>query len=136
VSIKKQPTGALARLKEILVDSDISLASFLMGLGLWAFGLTAFFAHPEDFLTFAQSMEFTGGTLWWLANYLGAGAGFIYIAMRNFPPLGSLLIGSYASLVWIWIAYMRSYSNATSGVSLNFIVIAMGFLLVQRGARK
>lgn len=123
------------RIKEIVLDSDISLASMLMGVGLIMWGLVAVFMAPDDFFTFADTVK-VAGTWFWLANYVGIGIGFIYVSIHGFPPFSSLLIGGYATLAWAWIAAMRGFSNFTSGVTLNFIVIVMGCLLVQRSGRK
>ena len=119
------------RIKEIFLQSDISLASMMLGLGMIFWGLFAVVMAPGDFFTFADSMKFAG-TWFWFCNYVLSGSGFIYVALRRFPAMPSMLIGTHACLVWTWIAAIRGFSNVTSGVTLNFIVITMGLLLVQR----
>ena len=125
----------MKRIKEILLESDLSLASFLLGLGLIFWGLFAINMAPTDFFSFADSMRV--GTGWfWLANYLIGGAGFIAAAYYRFPPGLSLFVGTHACLVWTWIAVIRGYSNITSGVTLNVLVVVMGLLLTQRSGKK
>lgn len=125
----------MERLKEILLESDVSLASFMMGAGLIMWGVVAIFMAPTDFFTFASSMKFLG-TWFWFINYTLVGSGFIYAAIKKFPPFLSLCVGGYAALIWTWIASIRGFSNFTSGVTLNIIVIVMGILLVQRSGTK
>lgn len=124
----------MKRIKYILLEADITLASFMMGLALVAWGLVAVFKAPNDFFAFSDAMRI-GNTWFWLFNYLSAGAGFLYVAYKNLPSMPSLLIGSYAILVWTWVASIRDASNLTSGVVLNLIVILMGLLLVQRSSK-
>ena len=119
------------RLYEILFESDLSMACFMLGLGLIAWGLVAVFMAPADFFSFADGMRF-GGVWFWFANYMIAGYGFVYVAMHRFPQGISMLVGVHAGLVWTWIAGIRGFSNITSGITLNAIVIVMGFLLCQR----
>jgi ABC-type uncharacterized transport system permease subunit len=47
-----------------------------------------------------------------------------------------MLVGAWATLVWGWIAFVRLENEHTSGIVLNFIVILVGILLVQRSSRK
>ena len=123
------------RLREILLDSDLTIAAFILGWGLIFWGGVAVSIRPSDLLTFAGSME-AGSPIFWVANYIGVGMGYIWVSYKRFPPLSSLLIGGYSCLVWTWIASIRGSSNITSGVTLNAVVILMGVLLVQRSARK
>jgi hypothetical protein len=123
------------RLREILLDSDATLATFILGAALIVWGVTAVAVAPSDFFTFADSMHV--GSMWfWFANYVLVGAGLILCAFYKFPPLPSLLIGGYAVLAWTWVASARGSANFTSGVTLNIIVIVMGCLIVQRSGRK
>ena len=125
----------MKRTKEIFMDSDISLAAMMLGIGMIFWGGFAVVMAPGDFFTFAVTMQFAG-TWFWLANYILSGIGFIYVAHQQFPSTVSLIVGAHACMVWTWIATIRGFSNITSGVTLNFIVIAMGVLLVQRSGRK
>lgn len=125
----------MKRLNEIFLESDLSLAAMLMGICLVLWGLVAFIVSPSDFYSFSRDMKL--GSPWlWLANYLVVGALFVAVAYHKFPPLPSLLVGTYACLVWTWVASVRGSSNVTSGVTLNILVIVMGMLLVQRSGRK
>ena len=125
----------IRRIKEILLDSDLSLSAFILGWAMVMWGVVAVWIAPTDFFTFADTVKL--GTTWfWFWNYVAVGAGFIYCACRRFPPLPSLLIGGYGTLVWTWIAAMRGFSNFTSGVTLNAVVIVMGCLMVQRSGRQ
>lgn len=125
----------MKRFKEIFLESDISLACTMLGLGLIFWGCVAIYMNPADFFSFSEAMKF--GTTWmWFANYAMAGCGFIWAAHRKFPPALSLLVGTHACLVWTWIASVRGFSNVTSGITLNAIVICMGALLIQRSGKR
>lgn len=125
----------MTRLQYILLDSDLSLAAFLLGVGLIMWGGIAVVMAPNDLLFFAADMK-AAGAVFWAFNYFIAGTGFIYCAMKEFPPFTSLMVGCYCTLVWTWIAGVRGSANFTSGVTLNAIVIVMGVILVQRSSRK
>jgi hypothetical protein len=120
----------LLRLKEILLESDITLASFMLGWGLFWWGIFAFFLSPQDFsVVDTQNVM----NMFWFFNYVGVGLGYVYVAYRKFPSMTSMLIGGYSCVIWTWVAAMKSTSsNLTSGITLNLIVIAMGILLIQR----
>lgn len=121
----------MERLKYIFLDSDISLAAFLMGVGLLFWGGFAIVMDPKAFFTFTSAMEI-GPTWFWLGNYLVAGAGFVYVAYKEFPAGPSLFVAVHGGLVWTWIASVRGFSNVTSGVTLNILVIIMAFIVAQR----
>lgn len=121
----------MSRLKEILLESDITLAAFMLGIGLIAWGLVAVMMSPVDLFFFADVAKSTTW-LFWLWNYEAVGAGFIWLSYKRFPPMPSLLIGAYAIIMWTWIATLRSTANLTAGLVLNFIVIIMGCILLQR----
>jgi hypothetical protein len=105
----------------------------MMGLGLIMWGLIAAVMAPSDLYTFSNNLHF-GTTAFWIANYIVVGILYITAAIRNHPPMLSLLVGGYSTLIWTWIASMRGTANFTSGVTLNIIVIVMGLLLVQRSS--
>lgn len=125
----------MKRLREILLESDLSLASFLLGLGLIFWGIFAIGMAPQDFFSFADSMR-VGNSWFWLSNYILAGLGFMAAAYFRFPSGLSLLVGTHACLIWTWIAAIRGFSNITSGVTLNVLVVVMGLLLTQRSGKK
>lgn len=123
------------RLKEILMHSDLTLSAFLLGIGLIVWGTIAVIMSPADMYSFANAVQSTT-FLFWVFNYFFVGVGFVCVSIKKFPPLASLLVGTYATLMWTWIASIRGSSNFTAGVTLNFIVIVMGLLLVQRSAKQ
>ena len=123
------------RVKYILTESDPSLAVFLLGIGLMLWGGFAVVMRPSDFYTFSSAMEL-GGTWFWFLNYMGAGYGFIWLSVKGFPPTSTLIIGGYACLAWTWIAAIRGFSNVTSGVTLNALVIIVGAVMIQRSGKK
>lgn len=124
------------RLKFIMLQSDISLSVLLMGCGLVAWGTIAVIWAPSDLLTFAGDMSKVLPAWFWVWNYVGCGALFIYIALKEFPPVPSLFAALWSVLGWTHIAAIRGFSNFTSGVSLNILVIVVGLLIAQRSRVK
>ena len=122
------------RIQEILMESDLTIAAFILGWGLIFWGIVAAFMAPADLFTFAGTMRL-GPSLFWVLNYILVGMGYIWVSYKRFPSFSSLMIGGYSCLVWTWIAAIRGSSNFTSGVTLNAVVIVMGVLLVQRSSR-
>ena len=126
----------MSRIGHILLEADVTLASFLLGLGLIGWGLIALTMAPIDLVTFSNAVQSTTW-LFWLFNYEAVGAAFVYLAYANFPPTASLLTGAYAIIMWSWIAAIRdSVASYTAGTVLNFIVIIMGCILLQRSQVK
>lgn len=124
-----------SRLKEILLKSDLSFASFVLGVAMFVWGLVAVIMAPGDFFTFSQDMRVSWGMWFWFLNYTVVGISFMVIALHNFPPIHTLITGGYATMVWNWIASTRGYSNFTSGVTLNFVVIFLGIMVVYRSGK-
>ena len=126
----------MKRIGDILLRSDVTLAAFLLGWGLMAWGMIALAMSPKDLVVFTHVIQSTTW-LFWLGNYMGVGAAFVYLAYSKFPPIPSLLTGAYAIIMWSWIAAIRdSVASYTAGTVLNFIVIIMGCILLQRSQVK
>lgn len=124
------------RFKFIMLESDISFAVFWMGVGLILWGVIAVVWAPGDFLTFAGDMSKVVPALVWFFNYVGCGVLFVCIALKDFPPAPSLLASLWSVLAWTYIAGIRGFSNFTSGVSLNILVIVIGLMIAQRSRVK
>ena len=123
---------ALVRLRQILLESDMTLSAFLLGTGLCVWGAIAVLMSPADLYTFSDTAKSTTW-LFWALNYQVAGGGLMYVAWRDFPHPWTLLVGTHATLLWTWIAAIRGMSsNFTAGVTLNYIVIVVGVLLLTR----
>ena len=122
----------LSRIKHILLQSDLSLSTFVLGIALVLWGVIAFFMVPLDLVAFVG--DFSKGTpLLWAINYVVAGIGFVWVTLKGFPAMSSLLVGCYCCVMWTWIASVRNYSsNLTSGLTLNLVVIFLALLLIQR----
>ena len=126
----------MQRLKEILFESDMTLSCFLLGLGLVMWGSIAMLLSPKDMYSFADAVKSTT-FLFWCFNYYFAGFGLMYISYKKFPHPETVLIGAFCAIMWTWIASIRGSSNFTAGVTLNWIVITMGVLLLaNKGHRK
>lgn len=127
----------LAQIRHILIDGDISMVLVLGGLGLilWAgFGLFMFIG---DLDAYARMFPFGNGWFW-VANYLLCGLAMWYVAGAQFPPLASLLIGSWISIIWMWSALARMTATATlqTGNATSVIYIIIGLFIIHRSARK
>ena len=127
----------LAQLRHIILDGDISMTLFLAGLGLilWAgFGVYMFMGDLE---AYAKMFPFGNGTFW-VANYTLCGLAMWWLASAQFPPLSSLLIGSWVCVIWTWSALARMTTTATlqTGNATSIVYILIGLLIIHRSARK
>lgn len=123
------------RLSEILLDSDITFACVVLGFGaiLWGiFGLI----YPADLVWFAGGFALEVAPWFWGLNSMVVGYGFVHVALHNFPQGRCLMLGSYCIMCWTWIALGRPASSFSSGMTLNFVIIFMGALLIQRTGRR
>lgn len=120
----------------ILMHSDIRFACVVLGLamGMWAcFGLVM----RRDLEWFAMGFALEFSPWLWAVNHWVVGLGFIHVALHKLPKGRCLALGTYAAVVWGWIAMGRPASTFSSGVTLNIVIIFMAMLIVQRsGAKK
>ena len=123
------------RVKEILLESDITFAVLLLGFSMILWAVFAIVMAPDDFMTFSNSMK-VGATWFWFANYAIVGAGLMYVAVHRLPPGASMFFGGWGCVAWSYIAAIRGFSNITSGVTLNFLVVLVCFLIAQRSRAK
>lgn len=123
-----------ARIAQILLTSDIGFACTVLGFAsiLWGiFGLI----YTPDLKWFAGDFALEVAPWIWGVNSILVGCAFIHVAAHDFPAGRSLLLGSYCIMCWTWIALGRPTSSFSSGMTLNFVVIFMGAILVQRSGR-
>ena len=121
----------LARIKEIITDSDLSLSIFVLGLGMMAWGLVGYYMGQQDLKAFAEVLN-SMSWKYWLFNYEFVGGAFVYLAIKKFPTKLTLLIASYGVVIWIWIITVRSSSSPQGGIVLNAVVILFCILMLQR----
>ena len=81
---------------DIIQRGDISVALLLAGLGLIiGSGLATFYYHTE------LNFPFSDVGLW-LANCLITGLALWWVTIYKLPPLRSLLVGAWISVLWTW----------------------------------
>lgn len=122
------------RIVDILLHGDITFGCVILGLGMIMWGILGLF-HQPDLVWFAKGFALEVAPWLWGMNHMVAGYMFIHCALHHFPPGRSLMFGSYCVMLWTWIAMGRPASSFSSGVTLNFIIILMGAILVQRSGR-
>lgn len=125
----------LSRLRYVLLESDPSLAGLMFGIALLVWGFVAINIGKHDLIAFAGPLNAVFASWVWVLNFIGLGVLFLVVTMLNFPPMLSLFVGSYACIIWTWLASLRKFPVATSGVTLNIMVIVMGLLLIVRSRR-
>jgi hypothetical protein len=130
-------SSKLDQLRYILLDGDISMTLILAGLGLilWAgFGL---FMFMGDLAAYTKMFPFGNGEFW-VANYIFCGLAMWYIAAAQYPPLTSLLVGSWVCVIWTWSALARMTVTATyqTGNATSIVYILLGLLIIHRSARR
>lgn len=128
---------AAEQIRHILMDGDISMLCLMGGLGLilWAFfGLFMFMDNLKAYLTLFPYGD--GG--FWVANYISCGLAMWYLVSKQFPPLLSLLVGSWISVIWVWSALARMATTATyqTDKATSIVYILIGILIVHRSARR
>jgi hypothetical protein len=120
---------------DILLHADVTFAFVVLGISMIVWGIFGMIYTP-DLEWFAKGFAFEVAPWLWGLNHMCFGYGFIHCALHKFPPGRSLLIGAGAIMCWTWIAMGRPSTSFSSGMTLNFVVILMGAVLVQRSGRE
>jgi hypothetical protein len=119
---------------DIILHADFQLAGLMLGLSMVMWGCISTFVAPNDIAWFAQDFIFQS-TVFWFINHTGAGILWIYASVKKYPHPLSMLLGSWCAMMWTFVQVSRPTSTYTSGMTLNFVVIAMGILLVYRSGK-
>ena len=127
----------LAQLTHSILYGDISMLCLVGGFGLivWAvFGLLIDSAGLE---AYAKTSEI-GGVYFWAFNYLLCGLALWWVASKQFPPLASLLVGSWICVLWTWLSLARilALSGYPTGNATSIVYILIGLLVIHRSARR
>lgn len=127
----------LQRLRYTLLQGDISMLVLLAGLGLvlWAaFGIYMFADNLEAY----SRMFPLGNGGFWAGNYVACGVAMWVLVAFNFPPLLSLITGSWVCVIWTWSALARMTAVATfqTGNATSIIYILVGLMIIHRSAAR
>lgn len=134
---RKTDRKPMSQLSHIILDGDISMLCLLGGLGLLMWAGFGVFMFVGDLAAYT-SMFPLGNGWFWAGNYALCGLLMWYLVANHFPPLPSLLIGSWVCVIWTWVAMARMTTVATlqTGNAISIVYILIGLLIVQRSARK
>jgi hypothetical protein len=121
-------------LAEVLTKGDIRFACLALGCAMIAWGIIGYLFNPADIAWFAKDF-FLKSELFWFLNCTLVGVGYLYVASRNLPEIPSLMLGVYSSCMWSLIAVSRPAASYTSGITMNFVVILMGAVLIHRSRK-
>lgn len=127
--------AALSDIQHILTHGDARFAFVVLGLACIFWGVLGLVYTP-DIQWFAKGFALEVAPWLWGLNHLLFGLALVRVAVANFPPGLSLLVGSYGCMAWTWIALGRPVSSFSSGMTLNLVVILMSVVLVQRSGRQ
>jgi hypothetical protein len=120
-----------------ILNGDISALCLLGGLGLMLWSAFGVYLFGGD-LAMYTAMFPLGNGYFWAINYMLCGIAMWYLVAFHFPPLSSLLIGSWLCVIWTWAAMARTTAIATlqTGNAISIVYILLSLLIVQRSARK
>lgn len=119
----------------ILLHGDITFACAVLGMAMIMWGVLGL-SYTSDLKWFASGFVMEVAPWFWGINHMAAGYAFIHCALHHFPPGRSLMFGSYCVMCWTWIAMGRPAASFSSGMTLNFVIILMGAILIQRSGKK
>jgi hypothetical protein len=127
----------LQQLSNTLVDGDISMTVLMAGFGLVLWALFGMFMFTSDLDAYTKMFPFGNGAFW-ATNYIVCGVAMWWLVAAQFPPLGSLLVGAWVSVIWTWSSLARMTVVATyqTGNATSIIYILIGLLIIHRSARK
>ena len=118
----------------ILMYGDIRFACVVLGCSMWLWATLGMF-RQADIVWFAKDFAFEWAPWIWAVVYYVSGYMFIHVAIHNFPPMRTLLFGTFCVSVWTLVAVTRPTASFSSGWTLNIIVIFMGAMLAHRSGR-
>jgi hypothetical protein len=106
-----------------------------VGLILWAF--FGMFMFTGDMAAHAGMFPF-GSPMFWFINYITCGVLMWCLVAWEFPPLLSLLTGSWVTIIWSWSALARMTAVATlqTGNATSIVYIIVGLMVIHRSARR
>lgn len=120
-----------ASIHDIIVRGDISITVLLGGLALLlgaGVGLTFFRIQVLDSVITYKEI--------WLLNCMLTGIAMWWATIHKFPPLRSLLIGGWISVLWTWDISYRLVSQDMFMPISNMIYVLIGLLIIHRSARR
>lgn len=122
-------------MQAIIMQGDITFAIFMLGICCILWG-TVGMIHTPDLEWYAKGFALEVAPWLWGVNHIGFGIALMHCAVRSFPAGRSLMIGTYGVMCFTWVAMGRPASSMSSGVTLNFILVLMSAILIQRSGRK
>jgi len=122
---------------DIVLHGDISMLCVLGGLGLMLWAFFGVFMFASDLENYTKMFP-VGNGWFWAANYVVCGITMWLLVAYKFPPLLSLLAGSWICVIWTWSALARMTATATlqTGNATSVVYILLGLLIIHRSARR
>lgn len=134
---RKTDVSPSDQLKYVFLHGDISITVLIAGLGLILWAVFGLFVFADDMIAYSKMFPFGTGAFW-ASNYIFCGLAMFWLVAKQFPPLSSLLIGTWVSVIWAWSALARMVEIATyqTGNATSIIYILVGLLIIHRSARR
>lgn len=124
------------RLRDILLNGHIDFASVVLGFAMMVWATLGQF-HQADIAWFAKDFAFQWSGAVWTTVYYVCGFMFVYLPLRTYPPVLTLVFSTFCISLFSMIAVSRPSASFTSGWTLNVVVIFMAAVLAQRsGVRR
>lgn len=114
------------------IDMVLLLGAF--GLLTWVgFGFTSAKADMTNY----AAMFPLGTVEFWIGSYLFAAFGLIYLVAYQLPPLASLIVGGWLTVIWSWSFFARAQAvyTAQTGNATSILYILIGVLILQRSGK-
>jgi hypothetical protein len=90
---------------------DVVLLLGALGLLAWVgFGITSAKADMANY----AAMFPLGTVEFWIGAYLFAAVGLIYLVAYQLPPLASLIVGGWLTVIWSWSFFARAQAVYTA----------------------
>jgi hypothetical protein len=126
-----------SHLGHVMVEGDVSMMVLLSGLGLILWSIFGWFSLAKG-TDLVPKVFFIGIDTLWLLDYLGCGVAMWLLVAYKFPPVSSLLIGSWVCVTWLWLILekMTSLEKIQLINPVSVIYVLVGLLIIHRSARR
>jgi hypothetical protein len=134
---RKSERSWLAEIRYVLLDGDIGMLLLLGGLGLILWAIMGTMKSGSELIAYARMFPFGDASFWFL-NYIACGVSMWVLVARQMPPVLSLLVGGWVTMIWSWSLLARVGNVATmqTGNATSVMYIIIGLLIIQRSSRR
>lgn len=133
---RKTDVSAWGNIKFAVTKGNIDMVLLLGALGLLAWVAFGFTSAKADLRQYAAMFPL-GTVEFWVCSYLFAAGGLIYLVAYQLPPLASLIVGGWLTVIWSWSFFARAQAvyTAQTGNATSILYILIGVLILQRSGK-